>query len=517
MTVFLSYAHQDVDVVAALRQDLEDIGQSVWIDTTLHGGQIWWDEILRQVRDCHVFIFAVSRHSLASEACLSECDYAADVNRPFLPVRIDDVDMTNAPERLRNTQHIDFKVGNAASAKALARSLSSVRDSTPVPDPLPAPPATPQSYRDRYAALLGPEPLSLDDQMNYFVRLTVDIDTANSDEALELLRALHEREDLSWKVRQMIDRFLADRTADAAGSNAPTASPDGDSPSIGAVEADHQEPESPPTAPSPRRRLWWALGAAAAVVIAVVVVLAWPDSKPAKVQQPENDACEADTCGSTPIRFFLDLAGAPDDIVVTLTDPYENGIDDVDQPIAREVGDGLQWLWSADYEDPIGTYSVSFANAANTVEQSFTVEPMTGPFGVVQRASEAISHQDWTAAAALDDRIADEFQEGGASLLDGEYPATDEKHWYPADASGETNAANTTIIGAYINYSVSEDKTFVNCELWTVDISGNTMRSDALPRDPNAQQEQTSRTGRLAPSEFSDFIREQCVAAADAT
>ena len=51
MTVFLSYAHQDVGSVGTLRQDLEDMGQSVWFDESLHGGQIWWDEILRQVRE----------------------------------------------------------------------------------------------------------------------------------------------------------------------------------------------------------------------------------------------------------------------------------------------------------------------------------------------------------------------------------------------------------------------------------------------------------------------------------
>ena len=512
MTVFLSYAHQDVDVVAALRQDLEDMGQPVWIDTTLHGGQIWWDEILRQVRECHVFILAVSRHSLVSEACLSELEYAAAVSRPFLPVRIDDTDLTNAPDRLRSTQHIDYRPGDATSAKALARALNGIPDSTPLPDPLPPPPPTPQSYRDRYAALLGPEPLSLDDQMNYFVRLTVDIDTANSDEALELLRALHEREDLSWKVRQMIDRFLVDRRADAAHPASPTESADGDVTTDGPGETEDSDHTIQPT-PRRRKRLWWAVGAAAAVVvIGVVVILAWPNHKASVAQLPENDTCDANTCSSTPIRFFVDSGDDPDQIQVTLLDPYGNGVDRVDQPIARQSGKGLQWVWEADYEDPVGTYSVSFTGpGTGTIDQSFTVEPVAGPFGVVQRAGEAIGNQDWQVAAAIDDRIADELRQGGSTLLNGEYPPSDEKHWYPADASGVTNAANTTIIGAYINYSAESDTTTANCELWTVDINGHTMRSDALPRD--STQQRSSQTGRLDPSEFGDFVREQCVSA----
>lgn len=163
----------------------------------MHGGQVWWDEILHQVRDCEVFVLAVSRHSLASEACLAECEYSAAVNGPFLPVRIGEVDLATAPERLRNTQLIDFQKDHAPSVLALARAMKSVPDSVRLPDVLPPAPSTPQSYRDRYAALLASEPLTMNDQMSYFIRLTVDIDTANSEEALELLRALHERDDLS--------------------------------------------------------------------------------------------------------------------------------------------------------------------------------------------------------------------------------------------------------------------------------------------------------------------------------
>ncbi|HEY4607619.1 MAG TPA: toll/interleukin-1 receptor domain-containing protein, partial [Ilumatobacteraceae bacterium] len=86
MTLFLSYAHQDLDVVTSLRRDLEDLGQTVWLDESLHGGQIWWEEILRQVRQCNGFVLAVSATSLASEACLAEWEYAVDLARPFLPV-----------------------------------------------------------------------------------------------------------------------------------------------------------------------------------------------------------------------------------------------------------------------------------------------------------------------------------------------------------------------------------------------------------------------------------------------
>lgn len=512
MTVFLSYAHQDDDLIAALRQDLEDMGHSVWLDTSLHGGQVWWDEILRQVRGCDVFVLAVSRHSLASEACLAECEYAAAVNRPFLPVRVGEFDLATAPERLRNTQLIDFQKGHAPSVVVLARAMNSVPDSVPLPEVLVPPPPTPVSYRDRYAALLGPEPLTMNDQMSYFIRLTVDIDTANSEEALELLQALHAREDLSWKVRQRIERFLEDRSEAEQHTN-----PTSDEPLDLAIsdrhEIDHPEPDTASGAHRSRRLFLVLAGTMAVLVIGVAIVLLRPDEQQ-PVQQPENATCDVVTCSDTPIRFFIDRAGgSSDEITVTLTDPHGFEVWGVDPPTDRVDGAGLEWVWTAAYEDPIGTYTVNFSGGgADATDHTLTIEPVPGPFGVVQRAAEAIATQDWQRAAAIDDRIADELTENGPVNLEADYPVTDDKHWIPYDASGQSNAASTTIIGAFVSYRGSTQTTTAYCELWTVKSDGRTMRSDALPLV--GAQQRLSVTGELAPSDFSGFISDNCVEAA---
>jgi hypothetical protein len=178
MSLFLSYAHQDLDVVTSLRRDLEDLGQTVWLDESLHGGQIWWDEILRQVRSCNGFILAVSALSLDSEACLAEWEYAVALARPFLPVRIDATEWTAAPDRMRQSQHIDYKPDDADSVKALVRSLGAFAQTVPLPEVLPPSPPTPLSYHERYAKLFGQATLTFDDQINYFARLTTDVDSA---------------------------------------------------------------------------------------------------------------------------------------------------------------------------------------------------------------------------------------------------------------------------------------------------------------------------------------------------
>jgi predicted NACHT family NTPase len=216
MSVFLSYARLDVKKVEALREDLQDLcGQEVWIDRRLSGGQVWWDEILTRLRDCSLYVLAVSEHSLRSEACLAELTYALDLRRPFLAVRVDDVELTAAPEKIRRIQLVDFRTKDVGTVKTLARALLAVaRGLGPLPDPLPDPPPVPRSYADRFAGLFGSSFLSLDEQLSLFSRLKFDIENGPYDaEAVEFLGRLRVRADTSWKVRQDIDTFLSRRQA----------------------------------------------------------------------------------------------------------------------------------------------------------------------------------------------------------------------------------------------------------------------------------------------------------------
>ena len=188
MTIFLSYAHQDAPKIDVLSRDLDDLVGSVWLDKSLSGGQLWWDEILRQIRECRLFVLAVSRHSLRSEACLAESAYATALNRPFLSVRVDDADLGAAPTAIRQRQLIDFQSDDVPSIKALARALMHAPAPGPLPATLPAPPPIPLSYRDRFATLFGPA-MTMEDQVATFARLKLDIDNdSNAAEALSTVR-----------------------------------------------------------------------------------------------------------------------------------------------------------------------------------------------------------------------------------------------------------------------------------------------------------------------------------------
>ena len=208
MGIFLSYAHQDAEQAQVLRDELDELAGPVWLDRGLTGGQVWWDEILAQLRHCSLFVIAVSPASLRSEACLAEIDYATALRRPFLAVRVATTDLVAAPDEIRRTQVIDFMRRDVEAVRALAKAVLRVDQDAPLPDVLPIPPPIPQSYRDRYSAVFN-ESLSMGDQLSLVARLRFDMDNGNNArEAAELLRQLHDRPDLSWKVRQDISTIL---------------------------------------------------------------------------------------------------------------------------------------------------------------------------------------------------------------------------------------------------------------------------------------------------------------------
>lgn len=79
--VFVSYASATREITKELVKDLEDMGHQVWFDQALSGGQLWWDEILKEIRNCDVFIITISPESLISEPCRLEREYASALSK----------------------------------------------------------------------------------------------------------------------------------------------------------------------------------------------------------------------------------------------------------------------------------------------------------------------------------------------------------------------------------------------------------------------------------------------------
>jgi hypothetical protein len=209
--VFVSYSRNNLDAVTQLVKDLQAVGMNTWHDQTLTGGQRWWDNILANIRDCDIFVFALSPESWESEACRSELGYVVQLGKPILPVLVADginLNLLSAP--LNEIQVTDYRARDKEAAFALVRALTGAPAAPALPDPLPAMPPVPVSYlgtlKERIDAsgTLGPQEQNL-----LFLELEEAIDEGRSPvEIRELLLSLKRRDDLLAKVAIKVEAAL---------------------------------------------------------------------------------------------------------------------------------------------------------------------------------------------------------------------------------------------------------------------------------------------------------------------
>jgi hypothetical protein len=209
--VFVSYSRENSDSITQLTQDLGAVGIDAWYDQTLTGGQRWWDNILLNIRQCDVFIFALSPSSWDSEACRSELGYVKELGKTVLPVLVADGINTNLlPFPLKEIQITDYRRRDKEAALALVKCINTAPPAAPLPDPLPSSPKVPTSYLSSLQERVdSDEPLTAQDQ----IKLVFDLETGLRDgrsptEIGDLLLKLKRRSDLLARVATSIDGLL---------------------------------------------------------------------------------------------------------------------------------------------------------------------------------------------------------------------------------------------------------------------------------------------------------------------
>ena len=210
VAIFISYARHDRPAVEVLARDLERTRESVWMDNELTGGQAWWDTILSQIRSCDLYVLALSPESLRSRACRLELEYALAVRRPLLPVQINDVAISTAPQAVADTQIVDYRQRTPEAGFALADAVLHRPAAPPLPSPLPAEPAPPMSYMHQFSEQVDATVLSYRDQNHLLADLRGYLsEDDDRDTALQLIRALRRRQDIGMNVAKEIDQILA--------------------------------------------------------------------------------------------------------------------------------------------------------------------------------------------------------------------------------------------------------------------------------------------------------------------
>lgn len=209
--VFISYSRKNLDVVTQLIGDLQAVGIDTWHDQTLTGGQRWWDNILSNIRECAIFIFALSPESWDSEACRSELDYAMQLGKSILPVLVSDgININLLPSPLNEIQVTDYRRRDKEAAFAMVKSIHMGLPTAPLPDPLPTPPHVPVSYLGTLRERIdSPEPLSSQAQIALLFDLEEGLLKGHSQtEIRDLLLKLRRRDDLLAKISVKIDTEL---------------------------------------------------------------------------------------------------------------------------------------------------------------------------------------------------------------------------------------------------------------------------------------------------------------------
>jgi serine/threonine-protein kinase len=96
--VFVSYSHQDEELVYPEIRWLQDQGINVWYDEGIGGAARWRDAIAGRLTGCHLLLFYLSPTSVSSQVCREELEFALDAGRPVLSVYLQP---TSLPDGIR--------------------------------------------------------------------------------------------------------------------------------------------------------------------------------------------------------------------------------------------------------------------------------------------------------------------------------------------------------------------------------------------------------------------------------
>jgi hypothetical protein len=209
--VFISYSSKSREVVRSLAQDFEGTGYQVWFDHKLTGGQAWWDEILANIRQCDLFVFALTPEALDSYPCKLEYTYANALGKTILPVLLTEgVSINLLPPELTKIQFVDYRQQDKQAAFNLMKALNNLPEPTPLPDPLPEPPPVPISYIGNLKTQIDASAsMTFEEQASLVLRLKEHLqDKDNRADAISLLRRLRRRGDLFARIAEEIDTLL---------------------------------------------------------------------------------------------------------------------------------------------------------------------------------------------------------------------------------------------------------------------------------------------------------------------
>lgn len=222
-TVFLSYSRSELPQVRTLTQHLRTGGYDFWFDQELTGGQQWWNEVVRRIFECDVFLAVISEHSLRSNACTLELQYAVALGKPLLPVMVEQVSPRFLSPELGRVQVVDYRTPTVDAALRLMAALRTLPPAPPPPYPYPQPPPAPESYLNTFREWVETQRvLERAEQVQLLADIKHRLGGDDAPDLFRLLRTFRARPDLIVAIRDEIDELLRRQaTSPRAGSPPP--------------------------------------------------------------------------------------------------------------------------------------------------------------------------------------------------------------------------------------------------------------------------------------------------------
>ena len=120
-SVFISYAHKDIEPVNKLKNDLRRNGISVWIDERLKvADEAWQKQLALAIQKQKFFLFVMTPNSLSSPYCEWELHTAQALQKSIIPIMLSKADV---PITIVTLQYIPFETDYDRSLSKLVQSI----------------------------------------------------------------------------------------------------------------------------------------------------------------------------------------------------------------------------------------------------------------------------------------------------------------------------------------------------------------------------------------------------------
>ena len=105
--IFVSYAHEDAEMVYPELILLKDQGFNIWYDEGISPGASWRSELADRISGAAVFLYFITTRSVASSACLKEANYADEHDAQIIAVHLSETELPSGLDlTLSDTQAI---------------------------------------------------------------------------------------------------------------------------------------------------------------------------------------------------------------------------------------------------------------------------------------------------------------------------------------------------------------------------------------------------------------------------